>query len=126
MEEECFFLQLGLGFNGCKFGCGFYMVEDYKEILRYVNVCYIEVILEIDMFGYCCVGIKVMEVRYRKYMNYGNEIVVWEFFLIDFVDKIQYLFVQLFMDNVINICMDFFKVFICYIIWVIKKMYVDI
>lgn len=40
------------------------------------------------MLGYCCVGIKVLEVRYWKYMKIGNEVEVNEYLLIDFVDKI--------------------------------------
>lgn len=49
-------------------GFGFYIVSDYKDIFCYVNDCYIEIILEIDMFGNMYVGIKVMEVRFWKYM----------------------------------------------------------
>lgn len=126
MEEECLLPQLGSGSNGCKLGCGFYTVEDYKEILRYANARHIEVIPEIDMPGHCRAGIKAMEARYRKYMNYGNETAAREFLLTDFADKTQYLSVQLFTDNAINICMDSTKVFIRYIIRAIKEMHSDI
>lgn len=126
MEEECLLPQLGSGSNGCKLGCGFYTVEDYKEILRYANARHIEVIPEIDMPGHCRAGIKAMEARYRKYMNYGNETAALEFLLTDFGDQTQYLSVQMFTDNAINICMDSSKVFIRYIIRAIKKMHADI
>lgn len=126
IEEECILPQLGSGSNGCKLGCGFYTVEEYKEILRYANARHIEVIPEIDMPGHCRAGVKAMEARYRKYMNYGNETAAREFLLTDFADKSQYLSVQLFTDNAINVCMDSTKVFIRYIIRAIKEMHADI
>lgn len=50
--EVCFLFSLGFGFFVNIFGFGFYIVSDYKEILRYVKFRYIEVILEIDVSGY--------------------------------------------------------------------------
>lgn len=75
------------------------------------------------MLGYCCVGIKVLEVRYWKYMKIGNEVEVNKYLLIDFVDKIYYLIVQWFFDNVINICLNLIVVFICYLIMLFIEMY---
>lgn len=49
-----------MGFGIGNFGSGFYIVEDYCEILRYVEERYVEVIFEFDMFGYGYVVIKVM------------------------------------------------------------------
>lgn len=59
-------------------------------------------------------------------MNYGNKFVVYQFFLMDFEDKMEYLIMQMFKDNVINICMNLIYEFICYVVRFIKDMYVDI
>lgn len=65
---------------------------DYKDIIKEVYRCYIEVILEIDIFGYFCVVIKVMEVRFLKYEK-ENIIVVKEYWLVESGDLSKYLFV---------------------------------
>lgn len=59
------------------YGFGYYIINDYKDIFRYVNDCYICVILEILLLIYIYVVKRVMEVWYRKYMNYGNKFVVY-------------------------------------------------
>lgn len=64
--------MLGSGFYLFFLGTGFYIVEDYQEIFRYVKQRYIEVILEIDMLGYSYVVIMVMKVRYYKYKKAGD------------------------------------------------------
>lgn len=48
--------------------------------------------MEIDIFGYFCVVIKVMEVRFLKYEK-ENIIVVKEYWLVESGDLSKYLFV---------------------------------
>ena len=126
MEEECLLPQLGSGSEDCKLGCGYYTVEDYKEILRHANDRHIEVIPEVDMPGHCRAGIKAMEARFRKYMKYGNETAAREFLMTDFDDKSEYLSVQIFTDNAINVCMNSTTAFIRYIIKALKEMHKEI
>lgn len=82
--------MLGSGFYLFFLGIGFYIVEDYQEIFRYVKQRYIEVILEIDMLGYSYVVIMVMKVRYYKYKKAGDIEKVKEFLLCS-VDDFLYV-----------------------------------
>lgn len=67
-----------------------------------------------------------MEVRYRKYMDYGNKSAAHQFLLTDFEDKTEYLTMQMFKDNAINICMNSTFEFIRHVVRSIKDMHVDI
>ncbi|XP_061190279.1 uncharacterized protein LOC133198156 [Saccostrea echinata] len=125
-EDECVLPQLGSGSAKDRLGSGFYTIEDYKEILRFANDRHIEVIPEIDMPGHCRAGIKAMEARFRKYMKFGNETAAREYLMTDFTDISQYLSVQLFTDNAINLCMNSTTAFITYIIRALKTMHEDI
>lgn len=96
------------------------------EILRYANDRNIQVIPEIDMPGHCRAGIKALEARYRKYMKIGNEVEANKYLLTDFADKTQYLTVQWFSDNAINICLNSTAVFIRHLITSLIEMHQDI
>ena len=73
MAEESFILpQLGSGPHPEGLGCGFYTVEDYKEILQYAADRNIEVIPEIDLPGHSHAAIKAMEFRRKRYLAKGN------------------------------------------------------
>lgn len=96
------------------------------EILRYANDRNIQVIPEIDMPGHCRAGIKALEARYRKYMKIGNEVEANKYLLTDFADKTQYLTVQWFSDNAINICLNSTAVFIRHLITSLIDMHQDI
>ncbi|XP_062598807.1 uncharacterized protein LOC134260252 isoform X1 [Saccostrea cucullata] len=125
-EDECILPQLGSGSAKDGLGSGFYTVDDYKEILRFANDRHIEVIPEIDMPGHCRAGVKAMEARFRKYMKFGNETAAKEYLMTDFADTSQYLSVQMFTDNAINLCMNSTTAFITYIIRALKTLHQDI
>lgn len=78
------------------------------------------------MPGHCRAGVKAMEARFRKYMKYGNETAAREYLMTDFADSTQYLSVQMFTDNTINVCMNSTTAFINYVIQALKVMHEDI
>lgn len=125
-KEECIVPQLGSGSSKTAFGSGYYTTKDYKEIIRYANDRHIRVIPEISLPIHTRAAKKAMEVRYRKYMNYGNKSAAHQFLLTDFRDKTEYLTMQMFKDNAINICMSSTSDFIRHVVRSIKDMHADI
>lgn len=125
-KEECIVPQLGSGSSKTAFGSGYYTTNDYKEIIRYANDRHIRVIPEISLPIHTRAAKKAMEVRYRKYMNYGNKSAAHQFLLTDFRDKTEYLTMQMFKDNAINICMSSTFDFIRHVVRSIKDMHADI
>ena len=68
-EKECLLPLLGSGPSANGLGCGFYSVEDYREILRFAKARHIEVIPEIDMPGHSHAAVRAMKVRYERLMT---------------------------------------------------------
>ncbi|MGF1874576.1 carbohydate-binding domain-containing protein [Photobacterium frigidiphilum] len=104
--DKCIMPFLGAGNEGTTESSGFYTVDDYREILRHAKSLNIEVIPEIDMPGHAHAAIKSMEARYNKLIEQGQEAKATEYLLTDFSDKTEYLSVQMFKDNAINVCME--------------------
>ena len=69
---------------------------------------------------------KSMEARYHKYVKYGNSTAARQFLLTDFDDKTEYLTMQMFSDNAINICMNSTYDFIRNVVRSIKAMHKDV
>ncbi|HSV88015.1 MAG TPA: family 20 glycosylhydrolase, partial [Bacteroidales bacterium] len=89
-----------------RFGCGYYSVEDYIEILRHANDLHIKVITEINLPGHARAAVKAMEARYERFMAEGNEEAANEFRLIDPDDTSKYSSVQFFTDNTVNVARE--------------------
>ena len=79
-------------------GSGFYTREQFKEILRYAAQRHIEVIPEIDTPGHSRAAIIAMKARARRT---GSD----EFLLAHPDDESQYMSVQSYRDNVIDVCL---------------------
>ena len=104
-ERTCLLSFLGAGPGGTESSDGYYSAEDYRDILRHAQRLHIQLIPEIDMPGHAHAAIKAMEARYYHYQAIGDEARATEYLLTDFDDTTEYLSVQMFNDNAINVCM---------------------
>ncbi|MGF1768096.1 carbohydate-binding domain-containing protein [Enterovibrio makurazakiensis] len=105
-ETTCVLPFLGAGPDGTTESNGYYTQADYKEILEAANALNIEVIPEVDMPGHAHAAIKAMEARYEKLAAQGDMVAANEYLLSDPDDTTEYLSVQMFTDNAMNVCMD--------------------
>ncbi|MDO6445484.1 family 20 glycosylhydrolase [Colwellia sp. 1_MG-2023] len=85
---------------------GFYSVQDYLDILHYASQHHIQVIPSLDMPGHSRAAIKAMEARYRRFIEQENEVAATQYLLSDFDDKTQYMSIQNYNDNTINVCLE--------------------
>ncbi|MDQ2075918.1 family 20 glycosylhydrolase [Marinimicrobium sp. ABcell2] len=122
-ERECLLTQLGTGPHTSGSGNGFYSREDFIEILRYAAERHIEVIPEIDMPGHARAAVKTMEARYARLQSQGRETDAWQYRLADPEDSSEYLTVQNYDDNSINVCMESTYAFIDKVMYELQQMY---
>ncbi|MEY2904691.1 MAG: hypothetical protein RJA52_707 [Bacteroidota bacterium] len=114
-ESEFLFPAYGSGpdpNNPQSAGNGFYTAEEYKEIVRYAALKYIEVIPEIDVPGHARAAIKAMKKRGET-----------DFYLHDPNDQSQYLSVQNYPDNVICPCSESTYKFLDLVVWSFYRMH---
>ena len=104
-------------------GNGFYSREDFIEILKYASARHIEVIPEIDMPGHARAAVKAMQVRHKRLLKQGKTAEAAQYLLSDPADKSQYLTVQNYTDNSVNVCMDSSYAFIDKVVYELQQMY---
>ncbi len=85
-------------------GSGHYSPDDFVEILRYATARHIEVIPEIDVPGHARAAIRAMEARHARLLTEGRPDEATAYRLIDPEDTSTYRSVQLWNDNVLNVC----------------------
>jgi len=85
-------------------GSGFYTRADFIEILQYARDRHIEVIPEIDVPGHARSAIKAMETRSERLAAQGGSEAVESYLLSEAADPSTYMSVQMWKDNVINVC----------------------
>ena len=86
-------------------GSGYYSRADFVDILRYANQRHIEVITEIDVPGHARAAIKAMDARYNTLMEENNPSEATTYLLTHREDTSRYLSVQMWNDNVIDVCL---------------------
>jgi hexosaminidase len=91
---------------GESFGSGWYTRDEYIEILQFANKRHIEVIPEIDVPGHARAAIKGMEVRFNRLSEFGQSEQAEMYRLADPADESEYMSVQNFDDNVMNVCRE--------------------
>lgn len=91
---------------GESFGSGWYSRDEYIEILQFADQRHIEVIPEIDVPGHARAAIKGMEVRFNRLSEFGESEQAEMYRLIDPDDESEYMSVQNFDDNVMNVCRE--------------------
>ncbi|HMQ06986.1 MAG TPA: family 20 glycosylhydrolase [Saprospiraceae bacterium] len=103
----------------------YYSTDDFKSILKYAHSRHIEVIPEVSVPGHARAAILAMRKRYYKYMQEGNREEAEKFLLDDLTDKSEYISVQNFRENTVNVCIPsvyrFFEVVIDAIIQMYKE-----
>ncbi|MEM8487951.1 MAG: family 20 glycosylhydrolase [Bacteroidota bacterium] len=85
-------------------GTGYYTRKEFIEILRYATDRHIEVIPEIDVPGHARAAIRSMEVRYNRLSAEGDEEAASRYRLAHPADTSTYASVQMWNDNVIDVC----------------------
>ncbi|MGB1199264.1 MAG: family 20 glycosylhydrolase [Thalassotalea sp.] len=103
-DKQC--LQPQLGAAGASERDGYYTAQDYIDILRYAKRHHIEIIPSLDMPGHSRAAVKAMEARYQRFIEQENAVEATRYLLSDFADKTQYLSIQNYRDNTINVCME--------------------
>lgn len=91
---------------GESFGSGWYTRDEYIEILQFADERQIEVIPEIDVPGHARAAIKGMEVRFNRLSEFGQSEQAQMYRLADPDDQSEYMSVQNFDDNVMNVCQE--------------------
>ncbi|WP_232522407.1 family 20 glycosylhydrolase [Marinimicrobium alkaliphilum] len=122
-ERRCLLTQLGTGPHTSGSGNGYYSRDDFIEILRYAAERHIEVIPEIDMPGHARAAVKAMDARYQRLMEAGEDTEARRYLLADPDDTSEYLTVQNYSDNSINVCMESTYAFIDKVMYELQAMY---
>lgn len=122
-ETQCLLTQLGTGPSKSGSGNGYYTREDFVEILKFAAVRHIDVVPEIDMPGHARAAIKSMQARYKKLLAAGQKEAAEQYLLSDPADKSQYMSVQNYTDNAINVCLPSTYAFAEKVIYELQQMY---
>ncbi len=122
-ETKCLMPQLGNGPDKTAPGNGYLTAAELTEIVQFAAQRHIEVIPEIDMPGHSRAAIKSMEARYKKFMAIGNKLAAEQYLLSDPLDKSQYLTVQSYADNSVNVCLPSTYVFVEKVIYELQQIY---
>lgn len=122
-EQNCLLTQLGTGPHASGSGNGYYSVDDFIEIIKFASARHIEVVPEIDMPGHARAAVKSMEARYHKLLKAGKKAEAEQYLLSDPLDKSQYITVQNYTDNSINVCLPSTYAFVDKVIYELQQMY---
>jgi len=122
-ETRCLLTQLGTGPSKSGSGNGYYTRDDFIEILKFAAARHIEVIPEIDMPGHARAAIKSMQARYKRLLAAGQKEAAEQYLLSDPADKSQYMSVQNYTDNAINVCLPSTYNFAEKIVYELQQMY---
>ncbi|MCH8525117.1 MAG: carbohydate-binding domain-containing protein, partial [Balneolales bacterium] len=107
------------------YGSGYLSTEDFIEILHYARDRHIQVIPEIVAPGHMRAAIMAMHARYDRFMAEGDENAANEFLLEHPEDTSEYLSVQRFRNNTMDVCMESSYRFYEHVLDAILAMYVD-
>ncbi|MGD8176150.1 family 20 glycosylhydrolase [Marinimicrobium sp. ARAG 43.8] len=122
-ENDCLLTQLGTGPHKDGSGNGFYSRENFVEILKYAAARHIEVIPEVDMPGHARAAIKAMEARHYRLTEAGQPEAARQYLLSDPDDTSDYITVQNYTDNSINVCLESTYAFVDKVMYELQQMY---
>ncbi len=122
-ETQCLLTQLGTGPSKSGSGNGYYTRDDFVEILKFAAARHVDVIPEVDMPGHARAAIKSMQARYKKLLAAGQKEAAEQYLLNDPADKSQYMSVQNYTDNAINVCLPSTYAFAEKVIYELQQMY---
>jgi hexosaminidase len=122
-EQRCLLTQLGTGPHTSGSGNGYYSTADFIEILKFAAARHIEIVPEIDMPGHARAAIKAMEARYKKLQAQGKTAEASRYLLSDPADKSNYMTVQNYNDNSVNVCLESTYAFVDKVVYELQQMY---
>ncbi|WP_286049534.1 family 20 glycosylhydrolase [Rheinheimera sp. KL1] len=122
-ERNCLLTQLGTGPFPSGNGNGYYSTTDFIEILKYAAVRHIEIIPEIDMPGHARAAVKAMQARYLTLKEQGKDAEARQYLLSDPLDQSNYITVQNYTDNSINVCLPSTYAFVDKVMYELQQMY---
>lgn len=122
-ENSCLLPQLGSGPQSNPEIDGFYSQQDYIDILQYAAARHIDILPSMDMPGHSRAAVKAMEARSRQLTAQGDEVGAAQYLLSESDDTTQYLSIQNYSDNTINVCLESSYVFIDKVINEIAKLH---
>lgn len=104
-ELRCLLPQLGAGHQPDALPNGFLSQEDYLDILHHAKAHQIRVIPSLDMPGHSRAAVKAMALRANKLKR--QQVTDWDRYLLtEAADHSDYLSIQYYHDNTINVCLD--------------------
>ncbi|CAH9064790.1 Chitobiase [Pseudoalteromonas holothuriae] len=124
-EQSCLLTQLGTGPFKSGSGNGYLSRKDFVELLKFATARHIKIVPEIEGPGHARASIKAMEARYKKFTDIGNDSAASTYLLSEPDDKSQYLTVQNYHDNSMNVCLDSTYAFIDKVTYELQSMYRD-
>jgi hexosaminidase len=124
-EHENLWPYYGSGPNpdDSRFGSGYLSRQQFIEILRYAQQRHIEVIPEIVAPGHMKAAIYAMENRYRRLMESEDRDAAVEFLLKHPQDTSEYLSIQRYRRNTMDVCMESSYRFYAHVTDAILEMY---
>lgn len=124
-ESDHLMPSLGSGpFPDYSHGSGHYSRADFIEILQYAHARHIDVIPEIDMPGHARAAIVAMQARADRLREAGASDAD-EYVLTDPGDTSRYMSVQLWNDNVVDVCRPSTYTFLRKVVDELASMYED-
>jgi hexosaminidase len=104
-EQQCLLPQLGAGHQPDALPNGFLSQQDYLDILHHAKAHQIRVIPSLDMPGHSRAAVKAMALRADKLKQ--QQVANWDQYLLtEAADRSDYLSIQYYHDNTINVCLD--------------------
>ncbi|MEN3160234.1 family 20 glycosylhydrolase [Alkalimonas sp. NCh-2] len=122
-EQQCLLTQLGTGPYASGSGNGYYSRDEFIQLLRHAKKHHIEVIPEIDMPGHARAAVKAMDARYQRLLAAGQPEEARRYLLSEADDRSEYLTVQNYNDNSINVCLDSTYAFVDKVMYELQQMY---
>lgn len=122
-EQHCLLTQLGTGPHKSGSGNGFYSRAQFIELLKFAKAHHIDVIPEIDLPGHARAAIKAMEARYQRLNIAEQPEEALRYRLAENYDRSEYLSVQSYTDNAVNVCQQSTYTFIDKVIAELQLMY---
>ncbi|WP_213995978.1 family 20 glycosylhydrolase [Arsukibacterium sp.] len=124
-EQRCLLTQLGTGPHTDGSGNGYYSREQFIQLLRHAKAHHIAVIPEIDLPGHARAAIKAMEARYQRMNQAEQPEQAARYRLTEDHDQSDYLTVQNYNDNSVNVCLESSYQFVDKVISELQQMYLD-
>jgi hexosaminidase len=104
-EQRCLLPQLGAGHQPDALPNGYLSQQDYLDILRHAKAHHIRVIPSLDMPGHSRAAVKAMALRAEKLKQQQDA--NWDQYLLtEAADRSDYLSIQYYHDNTLNVCLD--------------------